>query len=76
VAFVIQCIPMFRLTNLATATALAVAFAAGAAVASIGHAHADPQPALDRALVERLVRAQESQAHALDALTRAAERCR
>jgi len=38
-------------------------------------AHADPQPALDRQLVERLVRAQESQARALEALTRAAERC-
>jgi hypothetical protein len=36
--------------------------------------HADPQPALDRQLVERLVRAQESQAHALEGIQRAVER--
>ncbi len=43
--------------------------------ATLGRAHAEPQPTLDRALVERLVRAQEAQTHALEALVRATERC-
>lgn len=56
---------------LAAAVVLAFAFAS----ASAHVAHADPQPALDRQLVERLVLAEESQAHQLEALTRAVERC-
>jgi type II secretory pathway component PulJ len=39
-------------------------------------AHAELQPTLDRALVERLVRAEEAQTRALEALVRATERCR
>lgn len=34
---------------------------------------ADPQPALDRQLVERLVRAEEAQTHALEEIARAIE---
>ena len=36
--------------------------------------HADPQPALDRQLTERMVRALEAQVHATEALTRATEK--
>lgn len=43
-------------------------------------AHADPQPALDRQLVERMTRALEDQVRATDKLVqateRAAEKCR
>lgn len=40
-------------------------------------AHAEPAPAFDRGLVERLIRAQERQAQALERLTAATERkCR
>ena len=38
-------------------------------------AHAEPQPTIDRQLVERLVRAEESQTRAIEELTRAVERC-
>lgn len=38
--------------------------------------HADPQPALDRQLVERLVRATEAQARATERLLQAVERCK
>ena len=54
---------------------LVLAFVAGTAVATLGSARAE-QPALDRALVERLVRAEETQARQLEALTRATERCK
>lgn len=61
---------------------LGVVLGAGV-VSNLGSARAEPQPALDRALVERLVRAQEAQAHAqeaqlraLDAIARAAGRCK
>jgi hypothetical protein len=58
--------------------ALLLAFGAGAVSAAIGTAHADPQPVLltvDRALGERLVRAEEAQVRGLELLTRATERC-
>lgn len=45
-----------------------------AALAWAASAHADPQPALDRQLIERLVRAQEAQTHALEDIARAIER--
>jgi hypothetical protein len=48
---------------------------AGAAAIRLGSAHAEPQPAFDRNLVEHLVRAEESQARALEALNRTLERC-
>lgn len=44
-------------------------------VAATGHAHADPQPALDRQLVERMTRALEAQASATQQLVRVTERC-
>lgn len=55
-----------------------LAFVAGAAIAAAlttAHVHADPQPALDRQLVERLVRSQEEQTRQLQALVRATEKC-
>ena len=69
-------------------TALVSAAAVIAAIA-LTRVHAEPQPAFDRGLVERFVRAQEAQVRAqeaqvrsqeaqvraLDALVRAAERC-
>jgi hypothetical protein len=39
-------------------------------------AHADPESALDRQLVERMVRALEDQARATDKLVQATERCK
>lgn len=62
--------------NTSRLTALLIAAALGAGVAAtLSHAHAEPEPALDRVLLERLVRAEESQVHALEALVRATERC-
>jgi len=52
-----------------------VAFGAGVASSAFGLAHAVPEPAFDRGLVERLVRAEEAQAHVLEALVRATEKC-
>jgi hypothetical protein len=52
-----------------------VAFLAGIAAATVHSARAEQQ-AIDRALVERLVRAEEQQARQLEAVARAAERCR
>jgi len=50
-------------------------FAAGLASAALsGAARAEPQPAIDRGLVERLVRAEEQQVKELERLTRATER--
>jgi hypothetical protein len=45
-------------------------------LAALSGVRAEPLPAFDRGLVERLIRAQEAQAHALDALVRATEKCR
>jgi hypothetical protein len=66
-----------------TTLALLLTFVAGYVSASLGSARAEPQPAFDRALAERLVRAQEEQAReqegqrrALEALTREIERCK
>jgi len=42
--------------------------------ATVAGVRAEPQP-IDRALVERLARAEESQVKAIESLTRAAERC-
>jgi uncharacterized protein HemX len=56
--------------------AVLLAFGLGVACAAFGRAHAEPQPALDRGLVERVVRAQEAQAHQLEALVRATEKCK
>jgi hypothetical protein len=55
--------------------ALVLAFMLGAAVATLGAARAE-QPVIDRPIVERLVRAEETQARQLEALTRAADRCK
>jgi hypothetical protein len=63
---------MLRLSS-KTIVAVSLAFAAGVLCVSLGRVKADPQPAFDRMLVERLVRAQEAQVHALEALTRAQE---
>jgi hypothetical protein len=38
-------------------------------------AHAEPQPALDRALVEKLIATEERQARALEDLVRATKEC-
>jgi hypothetical protein len=38
--------------------------------------HADPVPALDRQLVERMVRALEDQSRAIDRLVNATEKCK
>lgn len=57
------------------ASALIVTFVAGVVSAMLGAARAE-QPAIDRALVERLVRAEEAQVRQLEALTRATERCK
>jgi hypothetical protein len=65
-----------HLSSSTTAIAVSLALAAGVLGASLGRVNADPPPALDRGLVERLVRAQEAQVHALEALTRATERCK
>jgi hypothetical protein len=51
------------------------ALAAGAAIAAISGVRAEPQPALDRSIVERLVRAEEAQTRALEKIASAAERC-
>jgi hypothetical protein len=55
--------------------ALGLAVVTGIASALIVPVRAE-QPPIDRALVERLVRAEEQQAKQLEALTRAAERCK
>jgi hypothetical protein len=69
--------------NAFAALLLMATFAAGFACAALGRAHAEPQPAFDRSLVERLVRAQEESAReqegqrrALETLARELERCR
>lgn len=54
--------------------ALLVGFLLGQALTA--RVHAEPDPALDRQLVERMVRAMESQAHATEDLVRATERCK
>jgi hypothetical protein len=59
-----------------TAIAVSLAFAMGVLTASLGHVSADPQPAIDHNSFDRLVRAQEAQVRALEALTRVAERCK
>jgi hypothetical protein len=51
-----------------------LAFVAGMATASLAPARAE-QAAIDRSLVERLVRAAELQARQLEALVRGTERC-
>lgn len=53
-----------------------LAVIAVAAVAALSGARAEPQPAFDRALVERLVRAQEAQTRALEKLASVTERCK
>jgi len=67
-------------TNSRVLAGLIVAFAVGAAASgAIGRAHADPHAAVvtfDRSLAERLVRAQEAEVKAIEALTRATERCK
>lgn len=62
---------------------LLTTFLAGYASAALGRAHAEPQPAFDRNLVERLIRAQEESAReqegqrrALEAIAREIERSR
>lgn len=54
--------------------ALIIGYALGA-TGDCGRAHADPSPALDRQLTERMVRALETQASATRDLVRATERC-
>lgn len=58
---------------LLTLAGLALAYVLG--TLSTSHVHADPSPALDRQLTERLVRALETQASATRDLVRATERC-
>ncbi|HET8936394.1 MAG TPA: hypothetical protein VFN67_23280 [Polyangiales bacterium] len=62
---------------------LLVTFLSGYACAALSRAHAEPQPAFDRSLVERLIRAQEESAReqegqrrALEAIAREIERSR
>jgi hypothetical protein len=56
-----------------TLAGLALAYVLG--TLSSSHVHADPSPALDRQLTERMVRALEAQALATRDLIRATERC-
>jgi hypothetical protein len=58
-----------------TLLAFALVFVLGALTASASRLHAEPIPAFDRNLVERMVRAEEAQARKLEDLVRAAERC-
>lgn len=69
--------------NVLTGLLLVAMFLAGYASAALGRAHAEPQPAFDRSLVERLIRAQEEstreqegQRRALEAIAREIERSR
>jgi hypothetical protein len=55
-------------------TLLSLLLAAYAAFVTFS-ARAEPQPVVDRFVVDRLIRAQEAQARALDQLVRATERC-
>jgi hypothetical protein len=55
---------------------LVVTISASVFVAALSGARADPQPAFDRAMVERLVRAQEAQTRALEKLVSVTERCK
>jgi hypothetical protein len=55
---------------------IVIAVLAGGAVAALSGARAEAPPAFDRALVERLVRAQEAQARALEKLVSATDRCK
>ena len=64
-----------RMTPRRFAVGLISAFLTGLAAASRGSVRAE-QPAIDRALVERLVRAEEAQARQLEALARAAASCK
>jgi len=59
--------------NLLTVVSLVVMFGAGYLSATLSRAHADPQPAFDRALVDRIVRAQEEQAREQEGQRRALE---
>lgn len=63
--------PRSIFTNLTIVVAVAAL-----ALAALSGARAEPQPAFDRPLVERLVRAQEAQTRALEKLVSAAERCK
>jgi hypothetical protein len=56
-------------------TAIFVAFILGAICTTLGSARAEPRPAIDRDLMERLVRSQESQIRAIESLVRATEKC-
>jgi hypothetical protein len=55
--------------------AVLITVIATTAVAALSGAHAEPQPAFDRSLVERLVRAEEAQTRSLEKIASAAERC-
>jgi hypothetical protein len=56
--------------------AVLIMLATIAALAALSGARAEPQPAFDRAIIERLVRAQEAQTRALEKIASAAERCK
>jgi tRNA isopentenyl-2-thiomethyl-A-37 hydroxylase MiaE len=56
-------------------TLLSIVLAGYAAFVTFG-VHAEPQPVIDRLVVDRLIRAQEQQARALDNLVRVSERCK
>jgi hypothetical protein len=58
------------------AVLVTIALAGVIALAAGSGARAEPQPAFDRAIVERLVRAQEAQTRALEKIASAAERCK
>ena len=61
------------LKKLFVVVSVLVIFAAGYVCASLSQARADTQPAFDRSLVERLVRAQEEQAREAEGQRRALE---
>ena len=62
-------------TSIRTLSLLSILLATYAALVTL-RARAEPQPVIDRLVVDRLVRAQEEQAHALEQLVRVAERCK
>lgn len=72
-----RCVGRYHRPMLQSKTLLVglLAFLVGVWTATAARSHADPPPALDRPLMERLVRAQEAQVRKLEDLARVAERC-
>jgi hypothetical protein len=61
--------------RISSIAAIVLAFTLGAICTGLGSARAEPRPAIDRDLMERLVRSQESQIRAIESLVRATEKC-